>query len=151
MYPFSTGCDTSPFASFKDSRISVPEQSTVTAQEEQPKKKRGRPRLLNPKPRPKSTEYVRKWLKRKKEAAKKGDEDAINFFANRSQDKAKRAREKIARIQKGIASLKEQEQYKDLRIKQKQWRDQHRPERNAYLKKWRAQQNLKSWKESLIR
>ena len=125
----------------------VPEQSAITAQEEQPKRKRGRPRLLNPKTRPKSTEYVREWFIRKKEAAKKGDENAIEFFTNRNRDKAKKAREKTARIQKGTASLKEQEQYKHLRSKQKQWRDQHRPERNAYLKKWRAQQNLKSEKK----
>lgn len=130
--------------------ISVPESSVVTStvhssatvqgiSSEQTKRQRGRPRLLAKK-QYKSTEHARAWLMRKKEAAKKGDKKAIEILEKRYRSKLKSEKEKTARVLKGTATPIEQEQYKRLRAQQKRWKNEHRNERKAYLRKWRAKQ-----------
>lgn len=129
------------------SEVALPESSAIvikTKDPEQGKRKKGRPKMLIAKPKQKSTESVKKWFARKKEESKRGDKKAIEFFAKRNSYKTRKAREKTARIQQGTATPLEQEQYKRLRLKQKQWRDNNREKRNAYLRNWNARQKLKS-------
>ncbi|PWN38152.1 uncharacterized protein FA14DRAFT_153484 [Meira miltonrushii] len=119
------------------SEVASPESSALTMPEQEPeqvKRKGGGHEVLIKEPKRKSTEAVRKWFARKREERKRGDKKAIEFFAKRNRYNNKKVREKIARIQQGTATPLEQEQYKNFRNKQKQWKDNNREKRNAYLR-----------------
>lgn len=127
-----------PVVQSSETAVSEPSVSTIQEQApEQVRRKAGRPQTQKKKPRPRSTDSTKKWFAKTKAEFKKGNRKAIDFFAKRN----RKAREKTARIQQGIATPLEQERYNRVRMLQKQWRENNQSKLIAYREKLKAKEN----------
>lgn len=103
---------------------------------------------INRKPRKKtSTEAVRKFYQRKREAREKGDPKAIEFFKKESSRKASREMRKREKVFSGEATQAEEEKYKEILARNRRYKHNNREKVNEYKRKWRADQRAKKSKD----
>jgi len=112
----------------------------------QMKRKRGRPQNLN-KNSTKSTEAVKRWYKRQKEARERGDKKAIDFFKKENRRRASKSKAKREKIFSDEATQTEKDQYERQLARNKKYKETHPEIIRAYKKRWREIQKAKVLKD----
>jgi hypothetical protein len=110
------------------------------------KRKRGRPQIPNKKPF-KSTEAVKRWYKRQKEARERGDKKAIEFFKKENKRRTSKSKAKREKIFSGEATQTEKDQYERQLARNKKYKESHPEIIRAYKKRWRERQKAKALKD----